>query len=290
MNVQLLVLVLAALFGLGEAGIASARAGAWKTMEHSRVRLVVAGKVEGRLLDSRVNLPAPRLLAGVEIRLDPGWKTYWRTPGDGIPPHFDWTGSRNVAALKVLWPAPRHFKDELGAYNGYTDRVVLPFVVVPEARQGPVMLKLKLDYAICKDICIPVTARLSADVAAAAGEAAQRMILTAVEKTPVRAEDDGRCRDFLAFEQVRAELEGDRPELRIAVAHPPDTTPVQLFAEASNGQFIPRPVPIGEGSTGRTVYRADLREGGDPLALSGETLSLTAVSGARSCEMAWSVK
>jgi len=290
MIVHLLVLVLAALTGLGEAGTAPALASDWKTMEHSRVRLVVAGTVDGRLLNSRVNLPEPRLLAGVEIRLDPGWKTYWRTPGDGIPPHFDWSGSRNIAALEVLWPAPRHFRDDLGAYNGYKDRVVLPLVVVPQVRQRPVMLNLKLDYAICKDICIPATVRLSADIAAAAGEEVQRMMLAAVETIPVRAGQDGRCPDFLAFEHLSAKLEGDQPELRIAVTHARDTAPVELFAEASNGQFIPRPVPLADGSAGRTVYRADLREGGDPLSLSGETLTLTAVSGARSCEMAYSVK
>ena len=32
-------------------------------------------------------------LAGIEIRLAPGWHTYWRAPGSaGIPPTFDWSG------------------------------------------------------------------------------------------------------------------------------------------------------------------------------------------------------
>ena len=46
--------------------------------------------------------------AGVEIKLDPGWKTYWRDPGDsGMPPTLDFSGSDNVKAVTVLWPAPQ---------------------------------------------------------------------------------------------------------------------------------------------------------------------------------------
>ena len=53
--------------------------------------------------------------AGIEIRLDPGWKTYWRTPGDsGLPPVFDWSRSANVADVVVLWPAPERFADGAG--------------------------------------------------------------------------------------------------------------------------------------------------------------------------------
>jgi DsbC/DsbD-like thiol-disulfide interchange protein len=47
------------------------------------------------------------LRAGIEIKLKPGWHTYWRYPGDsGVPPRFSFHGSDNVAAVKVLYPAP----------------------------------------------------------------------------------------------------------------------------------------------------------------------------------------
>src|SRR5881394_903924 len=51
--------------------------------------------------------------AGVEIRLAPGWKTYWRYPGDsGIPPRFDFSKSHNVKSVNVRWPAPQRLTDE----------------------------------------------------------------------------------------------------------------------------------------------------------------------------------
>ena len=44
-------------------------------------------------------------MAALRITLAPGWKTYWRAPGEaGIPPRFDWTGSDNLSAVTVHWP------------------------------------------------------------------------------------------------------------------------------------------------------------------------------------------
>src|SRR3546814_17092667 len=44
---------------------------------------------------------------GLRVRLAPGWKFYWRTPGEGgVPPQFDWTGSQNLKAAQMVWPAP----------------------------------------------------------------------------------------------------------------------------------------------------------------------------------------
>src|SRR5690349_18182355 len=65
---------------------------------HSSARLISGGRQDAALL------------AGIEITLDPGFKTYWRNPGDsGLPPRFDWSGSENVADVEIRYPAPyRH--------------------------------------------------------------------------------------------------------------------------------------------------------------------------------------
>src|SRR6202795_3444545 len=67
----------------------------WQRDAHSAVRLL-AGSRSGTVL-----------LGGVAIQLQPGWHTYWRTPGDsGVPPHFDFSKSDNIEAVTVLWPGP----------------------------------------------------------------------------------------------------------------------------------------------------------------------------------------
>src|SRR5215471_7085729 len=69
----------------------------WDGDARSAVRLIAGSAVPGKAVR-----------AGVEIRLKSGWHTYWRYPGDaGVPPRFDFTGSQNVKAVDVLWPAPQ---------------------------------------------------------------------------------------------------------------------------------------------------------------------------------------
>src|ERR1700751_6305535 len=75
---------------LGVAPAAFSSQSPWVSSTDSKVRLV-SGAVE---LDGK-----PCLLAGVQLRMDGGWKTYWRNPGDsGVPPSFDFTGSQKIKA------------------------------------------------------------------------------------------------------------------------------------------------------------------------------------------------
>ena len=90
--------------------------------------------------------------AGVLVELEPGWKTYWRMPGDtGIPPQFDWTGSTNSEAVEVSFPVPRRFNDLSGEAIGYHDRVVFPLLVKSSKPDDPVHLQLNMFFAVCKE-------------------------------------------------------------------------------------------------------------------------------------------
>jgi hypothetical protein len=121
-------------------------ASAWHPDTHSAVRLIAGG----------LSAPDPGMRAGVEIKLDPGWKTYWRYPGDsGVPPRFDFAQSVNVRSVKLLWPVPHHFVDEGGNSIGYKNDVIFPLQVVPQDPAKPVTLRLKIDYAICEKLCVP---------------------------------------------------------------------------------------------------------------------------------------
>ncbi len=84
----------------------------WQRDGHSAVRLL-AGSRSGAVL-----------LGGIAFQLQPGWKTYWRTPGNsGVPPRFDFSKSENIEAVTVLWPAPMKFDDGAGGHSlGYQTR------------------------------------------------------------------------------------------------------------------------------------------------------------------------
>src|SRR5262245_44570022 len=122
--------------GLGLAAILvaahahAADASAWDGDARSAVRLIAG--------DTKSVGDAP-LRAGIEIRLAPGWKTYWRYPGDsGMPPRFDFAGSANVQQVNVLWPAPHRFADGSGQSIGYSGNVVLPLQVQAKDSTKPV--------------------------------------------------------------------------------------------------------------------------------------------------------
>jgi DsbC/DsbD-like thiol-disulfide interchange protein len=120
----------------------------WQRDLHSAVRLL-AGSRSGTVL-----------LGGINFQLQPGWKTYWRTPGDsGVPPRFDFRKSENIETVTVLWPAPMKFDDGGGGHSlGYRDQVVLPLRIVTKSADKPVTLRAEISYAVCEKICIPVEA------------------------------------------------------------------------------------------------------------------------------------
>ena len=50
-------------------------------------------------------------MLGLEYQLDPGWKTYWKSPGGGgFPQKILWNNSSNVENLKIYWPTPTEFE------------------------------------------------------------------------------------------------------------------------------------------------------------------------------------
>src|SRR5438067_9270649 len=87
---------------------------------------------------------AALLRAGIEIRLKPGWHTYWRYPGDaGVPPRFDFGHSKSVKSVNVLWPAPQRLPEAGGISIGYEGDVIFPLRIVPQDPAKPVALSLK---------------------------------------------------------------------------------------------------------------------------------------------------
>lgn len=106
-------------------------------------------------------------VAALRLRLAPGWKTYWRAPGEGgIPPQFDWTGSRNLQAVELDWPTPQVFVSNGMRSIGYADELVLPLLLTVERGQA-VSLSMTLSLGVCEDVCMPydlsVQATLPAD-------------------------------------------------------------------------------------------------------------------------------
>ena len=137
---------------------AKAAASDWVSSEGGDVRIVAAPP----LLDG--TLPAI-----LEIRLKPGWKTYWREPGaSGIPPQVTINPLSGVMFTGLLFPAPKTFDDGVVHYTGYDRSVALPMQLQLLDPTSAVDLKAQVFLGICKDICIPVQAELAVEMPAGA--------------------------------------------------------------------------------------------------------------------------
>ncbi len=133
------------------------------------------------------------LMAGLEFRLATGWKTYWRAPGDaGIPPVFDWSGSRNLGALDIEWPRPEVFDQNGMRSIGYEGDVILPLVITPDRAGRPVQLAGHIEIGICQDVCVPVQLDLDAVTLEARADAPPvPAIAAALADRPVRGDEAG---------------------------------------------------------------------------------------------------
>ncbi len=273
-----LTIVTAAMLGL--AGILPARAqdaSAWQKEAHAATRLLAGTAVK--------TADATALRAGIEIRLESGWKTYWRYPGDtGVPPTFDFAGSENVKSAQVEFPAPERFPDGAGGNSiGYMGDVILPLRVIAADAARPVALHVKLNYAICGTLCVPAQAALELTLT---GHGAEEATLEKAEQqVPKRAALGGSAGNALAILSVHREPGVPHQRVAVEVAAPPGA-PVELFAEGPTPEWaLPLPEPAGpaNGPTRRFTFELD---GLPPGAKAkGAALTLTAVSGADAIEV-----
>ncbi len=108
---------------------------------------------------------AGTFMAGLDLALAPGWKTYWRSPGEaGIPPSFDFSASTNLKSVRLHWPRPTVFDLNGVMTIGYHDRLVLPVEVTPDDPAQPVTLRATVDLGVCKDVCLPASVTLGVDL------------------------------------------------------------------------------------------------------------------------------
>ena len=122
---------------------------------------------------------------GVHVRLGPGWKIYWKSPGDaGVPSEFDWAASSNLAAAEVQWPVP-HRASILGVESvGYTGEVLFPVKVQLKNPDFDAGAELRLVLYACSTICIREERVLKADLLHPSDPGAQALIDQWREKIP----------------------------------------------------------------------------------------------------------
>lgn len=245
----------------------------WSRTDHSEVRLVSATTSVGQ---------ADSVRLGMQFRLKPGWKTYWRSPGDaGFPVRVDWAGSRNLGHAELRWPAAERF--ELFGLDtfGYGGEVVFPADLKPARKGEPISLRATVDYLVCEKICIPYTARLALDLPA--GPAAASNFAHLIDRFAARVPGDGSTH---GLNITRAEFhDGATPELLVFAKALTRFESPDVFVEGASGWSFGRPTPsFSEGGTQAILRVPARRDGSNAIALSSADVTLTLVDGDRAAE------
>lgn len=230
--------------------------------------------VEGH--SSRARLVGGAGMAGVEVQLPEGWKTYWRTPGDagGVPPAFDWSGSTNLESAKVLYPAPKRFTDRSGETVGYKGNVTFPVRLVAKDPSKPIDVQLSVDYGVCKDICIPAQAKLTLTVPPDATMPDE--LIAAMARIP--APPEGRRDNDPTLKRAVVDLAASKPHIVLETQFPAGAEHVDAFVEAPDGAYIPLPKKTSDDGKGSVTFEIDLNKDVDIAALKGKPLTATIVS------------
>ena len=97
-------------------------------------------------------------MAGVDLKMEPGWHTYWKNPGAaGMATKIQWQLPPGITAGEIQWPLPEKLPPAEVTTYGYNDEVVLlvPLKFAADLKPGPLDLKAKVSWLECKEACIP---------------------------------------------------------------------------------------------------------------------------------------
>lgn len=142
--------------------------------------------------------PGGTIWLGVRFEIEKGWHIYWKGLNDtGFPPNFTWEVPKGVRVGEPLWPAPvRHINPGEILDHIYENSVTIlvPVTVAADAAVGPVAIKGKAKWLVCKEACIPESAPLEVQVS-----------VSSKPEAPSQAAKK-------QFDAARAELPGPLPQ------------------------------------------------------------------------------
>ncbi len=267
-----IVALLAALVLLTGGGALAQPASDWASTEQAKLRLVSAMTAAG----------AGTVSLGLDIVLAPGWKTYWRSPGDaGMPVTIDWSGSTNLASAATSWPLPRRFTLFGLDTFGYEDEVVLPVEAKAKDPARPLSLRAAVNYLVCEKICIPHTARLALDLPA--GQAGASDFAQLIDRFASRVPGDGSAHGLKLVSAEAAGSEG-QPQLIVKIDSALPLQHPDLIVEGPAGLYFPAPRATLSADRLHATMTLDVRRDAEAPPLAGTPIVLTVGDGDRGLE------
>ncbi len=247
-------------------------ASAWSEASHSSLRLIRGSSVK-----------PGEYRAGIVLRLKPGFKTYWRHPGDsGVPPVFRFDGSQNLGEAVVHFPVPRRFDDGAGGISfGYTaSEIVLPVTITARNPKQAVVLRLEADYAVCEKLCVPVHGKAELEITLDGRSPHDNVLREAMSAVPVVAKlgSPGAVQIIALRKGLTAE------HFLVDVSLPSGVTP-ELFIEGESPWFLESKSFIPASGGRPATFTVMVIERDKSPDCQGANLTLTLASGSQAIEV-----
>jgi DsbC/DsbD-like thiol-disulfide interchange protein len=218
-------------------------------------------------------------MTGLALSLAPGWKTYWRAPGDaGIPPVFDWSASQNVKSARIHWPAPHAFTTNGLRSIGYAETVVLPVELTPRDPALPMHLGARVDLGVCREVCVPATLRIDASLTAPG--APDPAIDRALAERPLAARKAG-----VKSAHCRITPIGDGLRVEAELVMPPAGGSEVVVIEAGSSEIWVSEAEVSRDGARLTATAEMVGPSGEPFALDRGELVLTVLGSRRAVEI-----
>ena len=208
--------------------VASAAMSDWAESEGGRMRLVAISQPRN-----------DAIMALLQIDPKPGWKTYWRNPGDaGMPPELDFGSSTNLILRSVSFPVPDIGKEDGGRFIGYHKPVSLVVAFEKPLPGAPSTVNLNAIVGICETICLPFMASFSVPLTPDAPEGEEfTQLQLALAELPEKPGKDFAIRNF--------KLSGDRKSVEAEITLPGDDEPEIAVAASSGLKLGKKEIKIG---------------------------------------------
>ncbi|WP_406852501.1 protein-disulfide reductase DsbD domain-containing protein [Brevundimonas sp. BH3] len=169
---------------------------------HAQVGAQKTERIEAELVPmGQWAVPGSTAIIAIRQKIQPGWHTYWRNPGDsGGPTEAHWTLPQGYKAGDIVWPLPERQRLQTLMNYGYSGVVYLPVPIeVPaSAKAGEsVLVSAKVLFMVCSDeMCVPDEMELAVNLpvaegtpplTAAHGAAIQKVLETAPRPAEITA-------------------------------------------------------------------------------------------------------
>ena len=185
--------------------------------------------------------PGKPMWLGLSIEHQPDWHTYWKNPGDsGLPTRLEWQLGPGAQAGEIRWPTPKKLPVGPLMNFGYDGRVLLavPLTLAQPPAGDSLEVRLKADWLVCKDVCIPESGEFALSVPVKAASAGHAALFAQAEAALPRTLAGARASARVEGGQLQVDAQGLPPEWRgKALDFLPETAGVIANAEKPRAQW-----------------------------------------------------